>query len=69
MTRREIENSQRRVPNSEPRSEATDAIIGEIGSRDDELEEDEEADQDEDEQEFDEANEPSGDPAKNVPSA
>jgi hypothetical protein len=64
MTRREIEHFQRRDPNSEPGSDATDAIIGETGSRDDEDEEDEE-----DETEFDEANEPSGDPAKNVPSA
>jgi hypothetical protein len=62
MTRLENKNSQEPVHNSEEAGEAMDAIIGEVPSR-------RRGESDDDDKEFDEANEPSGDPAKNVPSA
>jgi hypothetical protein len=62
MTQRDTNDSQKRVPHSEQTSEAQDAIIGEVPVRDDDELED-------DDKEFDDANEPAGDPAKNVPSA
>ena len=62
MLRREIKHTQERVQNSDESSDQLDAIIGEVRSEDDEEREDEDL-------EFDEANEPTGDPGKNVPSA
>jgi hypothetical protein len=69
MTRRD-KNRPNPVPDSEHTNESTKAIIGEVPSRevppgsDAELE-----DYDDDDDGFDEANQPTGDPAKNVPSA
>jgi hypothetical protein len=62
MTRLEHRNSQEPVRNSEEAGEALDAIIGEVPWR-------RRDESDDDDKEVDEANEPSGDPAKNVPSA
>lgn len=62
MLRREIKHIQERVPNPEESSDQLDAIIGEVRTENDEEREDEDW-------EFDEANESTGDPGKNVPSA